>query len=256
MRIASFLCCLWLLGAGLAPSRSLAQVMLHRPCPADSAKQWEWNPPVAGPQPARLLPRPAWNSSPDSVQFYLACENRLVAPAPARGRQAPIRFTATGATLTLDAKQRQLVLLPTSTAVTLWAHKGRKQLFKHDFDAVPPPLPTIECYISKRSESTDEKAVGPSSLLLKAVPDRCFALRMPDEARYRVARFQVTLLRNNVPVDSLQTIVGPTTNWSELEGRAHPGDRLRVGVQAVQRLTSYGKIEDLLLEKQFTFSFP
>ena len=85
-----------------------------------------------------------WDVEPDLTRLFLNCENPLIAPPQPRKGQHPIRFTAIGATVRLDAKTRRLLITPTATTVTLWAHKGRALVFKHQFIAITPPLLKVE----------------------------------------------------------------------------------------------------------------
>ena len=194
-----------------------------------------------------------WDSVPDSIRLFLNCENPLIAPSLPRKGQLPIRFTATGATVRLDAKNHRLLIAPSATVVTLWAHRGRTLVFKHQFEAIPPPAPTVTCFYSGTSPTNHKPGEDwPLSVSIKAIPDVNFATLMPDDARYRAALYRVSYLRNNTPLEPARTIHGPQSTIGNPKD-FQKGDLLRVEVQLVNRMNFRGEIEDLPLHKEFVF---
>ena len=200
-----------------------------------------------------------WNVSPDSIILFRHCTNQLVAPALPCGKQNSIWFAATGATLQLNSKQRRLLLVPKDTVVVLRAYRGTKQLFSHKFKVSRPPSPTIKCFAApcgvgcKPFYSDYMRA-----LTLKAIPDIDFAEMMPEDARYRVARFRATLLRQGKAVElapgqlAAKTVQGPQADMSDLTSISQFGDQLQVDILLVQRLNSLGVIMEVPTTQRFT----
>jgi hypothetical protein len=176
-----------------------------------------------------------WNTSPDSAVLFLNCENRVLGPAPARGKQVPLTFTATGATVRVVAKERWIYLVPTAATVTLWARRGKALVFKHVFRAMPPPLPEVKCFCGEVTYCFSRAGQTGYLASLKAVPVVYFAALMPEDARYRVARFQVSRMRNKVAIGAPMTFTSEA-NLGSLVEASQPGDELQIDVKLVQRL--------------------
>ncbi len=206
----------------------------------------------------RKLSIAPWNASPDSIILFLHCTNPLLAPAPSRGKQVPIYFTATGATLRLDRKQERLLLVPKDTVVILRAYQGTKRLFSHKFRASFPPPPTLKCFappcgVGCKPSYTEYLR----TITLKAIPAIDFAEMMPEDARYRVARFRATLLRQGKAVElgpgqlAEKTVQGPQGDMSDLTSTSQLGDQLRVDVLLVQRLNALGIVTEVPVTQRF-----
>ena len=95
-------------------------------------------------------------------------------------------------------------------------------------------------------------------MALKAIPDPDFITFMPDEARYRVSRYSVTLLRGDSVV--LSPVVRSNANTgieaAEMLNAAKPDDQLKIEIQLIERMNARGKIEKVYLEKQFLIPYP
>ena len=196
-----------------------------------------------------------WDVEPDSICLFLNCENPLIAPPQPRNGQLPVHFTATGGTVRLDAESRKLLIAPFASTVTLWAYRGPSLLFQHTFKAIPPPLPILECYCSLRPVFT----TGGRELYtcsIKAVPTQEFAQTLNDDARYRVSKSQVTLLRNGNPIHSPIIINWQSVDISELRKLAKAGDQLKIDVNLIERQNFCGDIETVPLQKHYLIAVP
>ncbi len=211
----------------------------------------------------RVAQRVPWNVHPDSITLFLDCQNPLTLP---HGRPAPTRFKATGAAVHLDTRQHLVLLVPTAPVVVLWAYRGHQLVFRHEFKAVPPPLPIIKCYNGGCDASICK---GPSerpgyrrTITFRAIPDPDFAAILPEDARYRIARFQATLLRQAKAVElapgqlAEKTIQGPQGDMSALAAISQLGDQLQLDVLLVQRLNSRGIITEVPALKRFVMDGP
>jgi hypothetical protein len=201
-----------------------------------------------------------WNVNPGSITLFIGCQNPFLLPTSPRGQLPAVRFKAAGATVRLDAKHRRLRLLPSAPLVVLWAYRGQRLLFRHEFKAVPPPRPMIKCYLSSCVEANDappgEKRIL-RTLTFRAIPDKDFAEMLPEDARYRVARFRARLLRQGKAVElapghlAEKTVQGPQGDMRDLARVSQPGDRLQLDILLVQRQNAQGIIMAVPLIKQF-----
>lgn len=193
-----------------------------------------------------------WSVNPDSIRLFLACENPLTAP-PAK---AGIRFAATGATLRLDARQRLLWLAPSDSVVVLRAYRGQRLVFRHTFEAVEPPLPAVKCFLGAK-ESTSRGPVEEyyHAITFRAVADADFATFMPEDARYRVARFSIMPARKGKNESPL-IINGPQGDLASLRFKGEEGDQLQIDIQLVQRQNFRRKVFNTSLKKRIVLSGP
>ncbi|GAB3574815.1 GldM family protein [Hymenobacter daeguensis] len=204
----------------------------------------------------KLVPTPfRWNVVPDSIRLFLNCENRLIAPARPHKGQPAIHFTATGATVRLDAKKQRLLIAPFDSVVTLQAYKGRTLVSKHKFRAILPPMPLIRAWV--RNSSNDFYCFGPQpdsafyyfELSINARPDESFMAFMPTDARYRVSRFKLTLLRGDTVIRKTQTINFSQAGIKISRDSVRLGNQIRFDVLQLQRMNSKGIIEKIPLQK-------
>ncbi|RYE90166.1 MAG: hypothetical protein EOO37_03575 [Cytophagaceae bacterium] len=203
----------------------------------------------------RKLYRVPWNVHPDSITLFLDCQNPLTI---SQKQLAAIRFTATGATVRPDAKQHLLLLVPSASVVVLWAYQGKQLVFRHEFKCVPPPPPTIKCFAPPCGVSCKPSYQEyMRTVTLRAIPAIDFAEILPEDARYRVARFRATLLRQGKAVAlspgqlAAKTVQGPQGDMSDLTSSSQLGDQLQIDIMLVQRLNALGVITEVPVTKQF-----
>ena len=240
---------LWAQGRPLGPWRLTYQTVTE-----GAIGDWG-NGPTPGRKVVRLLPTAVpWNVASDSICLFRNCENPLIAPARPRKGQLPIRFTATGATVQLDTKKKRLFVVPSDSVVTLRAYRGQKLISKRKFSAIPPPLPLIEAWASNRSN--DFYCFGPQpdsafyyfELGVRARPSESFAAFNPSDARYRVSRFQLTLMRGTVVIRKAVMVNRFEAGIKIPRDSIQLGDRIRIDVQQVQRMNFRGVIERIPLQ--------
>lgn len=208
----------------------------------------------------RRLSRAPWTVSPDAIVLFLNCQNALTAPVSPRAKHKQLRFVATGATVQLDFKQRQLLLVPAQPVVVLKAYRGQQLLFRHTFQAVCPPLPNVVCQdidgrraIIERPRPNEEQLIN--YLLVRAAANEDFATMMPADARYRVANASFVLIRQG-KADAPTVISSYLTPLYSRQFAGLPGDAIQVDVQLVQRQNFQGKRIDLPLTKHQILSYP
>ncbi|MVN79290.1 hypothetical protein GO988_23400 [Hymenobacter sp. HMF4947] len=172
-------------------------------------------------------------------------------PAPS-ARQAALRFTATGATLRLDAPEHLLLLAPFKSVVVLRAYRGQQLVGQRTFHAVLPPLPAIATFTSGPFSSTDYKPSPDQhfTLTVRAIPAAPFAAFFPLDARYRVARFRTTLRRAG-------QVVGTPALWQREARLADltPGDELQVDMLQVQRQNFQAAVQEVPVQKQVVIPY-
>jgi gliding motility-associated protein GldM len=189
-----------------------------------------------------------------SVQaLYFKCGNKLNVSVPALGAQYKPSFSASGAAVMSGAKTGDVTLVPNSKEVTLNVSSGGNAIGSQTFQVRPIPKPEIKCFVGGREANEKQGTPGTAvrSMTLRAIPDAGFATFLPEDARYRVSRYEVTLVRGKRPAIPTRTINGPEANLSDVVNAYREGDRVYVEVKEVQRLNFQGNVEPVSVSKQF-----
>jgi gliding motility-associated protein GldM len=189
-----------------------------------------------------------------SVQaLYFKCGNKLNVSVPALGAQYKPSFSASGASAIPGSKTGDVTLIPNSREVTLNVSSGGNAIGSQTFQVRPIPKPTIQCLVGGREANEKQGTAGTlvRSMTLKAVPDAGFATFLPEDARFRVTRYEVTLVRGRRPALAPITVSGPQANLSSVVDNYREGDRLYVEVKEVQRMNFQGTTEPVSVSKQF-----
>lgn len=200
------------------------------------------------------ITKPVMQIQSASVQaLYFKCGNKLSVQVPALGAQYDPSFSASGASTIKGSAKGEVTLVPNSREVTLNVSSGGNPIGSQTFQVRPIPKPEIQCWVGGRP--ANEKQGTPISAVrnmnIKAVADAGFATFLPDDARFRVSRYEVTLVRGKRPAMGTITVNGPTVDLSSVVNTAREGDRLYIEVKGVQRQNFQGNIEDVNVAKQF-----
>ena len=200
------------------------------------------------------ITKPVMQIQSASVQaLYFKCGNKLNVSVPALGAQYKPGFSASGASVLPGAKLGDVTLIPNSKEVTLNVSSGGNAIGSQTFQVRPIPKPTIECFVGGKAVNEKQGTPGTAvrSMNLRAIPDAGFATFLPDDARYRVSRYEVTLVRGRRPALQTKTISGPTADLSDVVNAYREGDRIYVEVKEVQRQNFQGTVETVNISKQF-----
>ncbi|MBF9236090.1 gliding motility protein GldM [Hymenobacter sp. BT683] len=200
------------------------------------------------------ITKPVMQIQSASVQaLYFKCGNKLSVSVPALGAQYKPSFSASGASVIAGSKVGDVTLVPNSKEVTLNVSSAGNAIGSQTFQVRPIPKPTIECYVGGRQVNEKQGTPGTAvrSMTLRAIPDAGFATFLPDDARFRVSSYEVTLVRGRRPALPPRTINGPEANLSDIVNAYREGDRIYIEVKGVQRLNFQGNVESVNVSKQF-----
>ncbi|HVD97909.1 MAG TPA: gliding motility protein GldM [Cytophagaceae bacterium] len=180
--------------------------------------------------------------------LYRNCGNELNVQVPALGQEYRPVFTAVGADVIKGAKNGEVTLIPTGTAVKLKVTSNGNYIGDQDFKVRLIPKPEIQAL--SNGKPVDEKqgvpSPGPRSITMKAVPDESFKAFLPKDARYRVAEWDCILVRGKRPV-AQQKVTSETANLASFAAQAQPGDRILIEVKTVIRTNYQNKTETVNL---------
>ena len=203
------------------------------------------------------ITKPVMQIQSASVQaLYFKCGNKLNVSVPALGAQYKPGFSASGASVMSGAKLGDVTLVPNAREVTLNVSSGGNAIGSQTFQVRPIPKPTIEAFASGRPINDKQGTPGAAvrSFTLKAIPDAGFLTFLPDDARFRVSRYEVTLVRGKRPAMQMKSISGPQADLSDVANAYREGDRLYVEVKEVQRQNFQGNVEPVSVTR--TFNIP
>ncbi|MBX0292717.1 gliding motility protein GldM [Hymenobacter sp. HSC-4F20] len=192
-----------------------------------------------------------------SVQaLYFKCGNKLSVQVPALGAQYDPSFSASGASAIKGSAKGEVTLVPNSKEVTLSVSSGGNPIGSQTFQVRPIPKPEIKCVVGGReaNEKQGTPITAVRNMQLRAVADAGFANFLPDDARFRVTRYEVILVRGKRPAMPPMTFNGPTADLSNVVNSAREGDRLYIEVKEVQRMNFQGNTEQVNVSK--TFNIP
>ncbi|WP_151086958.1 type IX secretion system motor protein PorM/GldM [Hymenobacter baengnokdamensis] len=202
------------------------------------------------------ITKPVMQIQSASVQaLYYKCGNKLSVQVPALGAQYQPSFSASGASV-INGQKGDVTLVPNAREVTLNVSSGGNAIGSQTFKVRPIPNPTIKCYTGGSEANEKQGTPGNQirSVTLRAIPDPGFATFLPEDARYRVSRFQAVLARGKRPVIGPKTINGPQGDFSDMVNAYKEGDRLFIEVQGVQRMNFQNQTEDVNMTR--TFNIP
>jgi len=171
--------------------------------------------------------------------LYLNCGNVLQINVPALGTAYEPSFTASGAQVIQGAKKGMVTVVPNKGQVNLNVFSSGNKLSTEKFKVKPVPKPTIA--IKSRGKKVDLKngvtlSGFPRSLTADAIPDESFASFLPNDARYRVFQWEVTLARGRRAIGGTKRVSGPDVNLTDLAAKAQAGDRIVIEIKEVRRL--------------------
>lgn len=201
-----------------------------------------------------MVTKPVMQIQSASVQaLYFKCGNKLTVTVPALGANYKPGFSASGAQVITGGKTGEVTLVPNSGEVTLNVSSSGNAIGSQTFKVRPIPKPDIKCIVGGReaNEKQGTPITAVRNLSLRAVPDQGFANFLPEDARFRVTRYEVILVRGRRPALPPRTIDGPDANLTDVVNSAREGDRLYIEVKEVKRMNFRGEQEEVRMTKTF-----
>ena len=203
------------------------------------------------------ITKPVMQIQSASVQaLYFKCGNKLTVNVPALGAQYKPGFSASGASVIQGSKLGDVTLVPNSKEVTLSVSSGGNAIGSQVFQVRPIPKPEIKCFVGGREANEKQGTPGTAvrSMTLRAIPDAGFQTFLPEDARFRVSSYEVTLVRGKRPALPPKSVSGPDANLSDVVNAYREGDRLYIEVKGVQRMNFQNNVESVNVSR--TFNIP
>jgi gliding motility-associated protein GldM len=187
--------------------------------------------------------RPVIQIQSASVQaLYRNCGNKLDVQVPALGAAYAPSFSVKGGS-SQGGKGGQVTIIPTSPKVDLSVYSSGTFIGTQSFRVKDIPKPELVLKSGGKEIDLKRGVSGvPRELMLDAVPDPDFAEFLPEDARYRVTEWEVTLARGPRPIDS-KKVTSNKVSLSDWVSKAKPNDRIVIEAKEVQRMNFKGERE-------------
>jgi gliding motility-associated protein GldM len=187
--------------------------------------------------------RPVISITSASVQaLYRNCGNKLDVQVPALGAAYAPTFNVKGGT-SQGGKGGQVTVIPTSPTLDLSVYSSGTFIGTKSFRVKDIPKP--ELVLKSGGKEIDLKrgvTQVPRELSLDAEADPDFAEFLPEDARYRVTQWEVTLARGPRPIDS-KKVTSNKVSLGDWVSKARPNDRIVIEAKEVQRMNFKGERE-------------
>lgn len=192
-----------------------------------------------------IVARPVIQIQSASVQaLYRNCGNNLDVQVPALGAAYNPSFRVKGGT-SQGGRGGKVTIIPTSPSVELSVYSSETFIGTQTFRVKEIPKPELS--LKSGGKEIDLKrgvTTVPREITLDAIPDADFAQFLPEDARYRVTRWEVTLARGQRGIETKQ-VSSPKADLSSFVAQARPGDRIVIEAKEVQRLNFKGERENV-----------
>ncbi|MFY0653333.1 MAG: gliding motility protein GldM [Cyclobacteriaceae bacterium] len=178
-------------------------------------------------------------------KLYLNCGNELNVQVPALGTSYNPAFTTKGGTNIKGSETGFVTVIPQSAKVTLTVSSNGNTIGSREFGVNRIPAPEVQPFAGNRPVNlkTGVSVRQLRGLKLRATPDESFKQSLPNDAKFRVATSEVTLVRGGRAVGSVRNS-GETLKITQLASQARPGDALVIETKKVQRQNFRKKVED------------
>ncbi len=184
--------------------------------------------------------------------LYLGCGNDLDVQVPALGNAYNPDFRVQGGRSFKGSATGSVIIVPNSRSVTLTVSNNNSVIGSREFGVKPIPAPEI---IPMTGRGPVNMKVGISSksrqLFLEAKAESGFAEFLPDDAKFRVAQCEVTLVSGGLARGQVRS--GNRIDLSTLASQARKGDNLVIELLKLQRQNFRGEVEDFPIPPSMKF---
>ncbi|MEP0366543.1 MAG: gliding motility protein GldM [Cyclobacteriaceae bacterium] len=183
--------------------------------------------------------------------LYLNCGNKLDVQVPALGTSYNPSFSAKNGNAYKGTEKGQVTIVPNSMKeVTLNVSSNGNAVGSRSFAVRRIPQPSIKAYTAQGEVNmkTGISAKSPR-LQLRVIPDESFQQFLPDDAKFRIAQAEVTLVSGGIGRVTLP--VGEQINLGQIAAQARKGDQLVIEIKRVQRQNFKKDVEDFAVTTRF-----
>lgn len=179
--------------------------------------------------------------------LYFNCGNELNVQVPALGVDYEPSFAANGGDVIPGSEKGKVTIVPNKGKVALTVKSKGNTIGTKTFRVKTVPKPDIVPFVNNKPADLKNgvnAASGPRGLELRAIADKDFKEFLPNDARYRVTGWVVTLARGKRSIGSKKVTSGKV-NLSDLAQKAKAGDRYVIETKQVMRMNFRNKTEEV-----------
>lgn len=180
--------------------------------------------------------------------LYYNCGNALDVQVPALGTSYNPSFSAKGGDAIKGSQTGQVTVVPKANKVTLTVSSNGNVIGTREFGVRGIPAPDIKVFTSAGEVNLKEGIPSRTpELFLRAIPDESFAQFLPNDAKFRVAEAEITLVSGGLGRGSIRA--SEQINLRGMNGRK--GDQLVIEIKKVQRQNFRKQVEDFQKFQRF-----
>ncbi len=194
--------------------------------------------------------------------LYMNCANPVQINVPALGAAYDPAFAVSKGSYKKGSKKGEVIVYPSSgltrkDKVGITVKNDGMTIGTEYLKVRPVPKPELVPYVSasKPADLKNGHSGCPAGLIMKAIPDEQFKQTLPNEARFAVTKWEITLARGSRPVGAPITATSSKQSMGSFRSRAQAGDRLIIEVKEVKRKNSRGQMEKVKMKNQI-FTIP
>lgn len=180
--------------------------------------------------------------------LYYNCGNALDVQVPALGTSYNPSFSARGGDAIKGSQTGQVTVVPRAQKVTLTVSSNGNTIGSREFGVRGIPAPDIKVFTSAGEVNLKEGiSARTPELFLRAIADESFAQFLPNDAKFRIAEAEITLVSGGLGRGSIRA--GEKINLRGMSGRK--GDQLVIEIKKVQRQNFRKQVEDFKKFQRF-----
>lgn len=185
--------------------------------------------------------------------LYKNCGNKLNVQVPALGNNYNPDFRAEGAIIVKGGRKGEVTVVPSGNTptVSLKVSSNGNYIGEEKYTIKLVPLPKIEVYVNGKlvDPRNGVEAALARSIMVKAVADPEFKKNLPDESRYYVTEWKLTV-KSGRNGRNPKTFTSELGNLNELIGNLKPNERFIIDIKQVKRRNYKGELEDVKMPEK------
>jgi len=181
--------------------------------------------------------------------LYYNCGNNMIVECQALGNQYNPTFSVKGGDAIKGSQRGEVTIVPKQRKVVLNVSNNGTSIGTQEFGVRTIPAPEIKVYTANGKEVNikDGISVNTPELYIKAIPDESFKQFLPDDAKFRIAECEVTLVTGGLARGSAR--FGEKINLRNMKGRK--GGQIAIEIKTVQRQNFRNQVEDFQKHTRF-----
>lgn len=176
--------------------------------------------------------------------LYFNCGNAITVNVPALGNAYNPKYNGTtGGDALPGSAKGEVTLVPKSKKFVLAVNSNGNRIGTREFGVRAIPAPEIKVY-TDQGEVNQKDGIPAKTprLYLRAVPDASFAEFLPNDAKFKVAQAEITLVSGGLGRGTMSA--GEQINLAQVASRARKGDVIAIEIKKVQRQNFRKQVED------------